>query len=145
MASARPASEGSGRQQESRDGQSRFVIPPAIDNFDDVPSPSQHRLSFASQRRQACLDSFSHDQDQDDAYYSEEEDEGDVEASNSSGGEEEQEEEEEAEESENSEEEERHGDVSQVATSRAPSKQPSSRNHVAAKLRTPRKRVQPKF
>ena len=80
MASARPASEGSGRQQESRDGQSRFVIPPAIDNFDDVPSPSQHRLSFASQRRQAGLDSISDDQDQDDGIYSEEEEEEDVEA-----------------------------------------------------------------
>ena len=102
MASARPASEGSSSEQETPDGQSHFVIPLAIDDCDDVPSPSQHRLC-ASQRRQAGLDSISDDQDQDDATQSElEEDEEDVEASNSSGGEEEQEEEEEEEESENS-------------------------------------------
>ena len=127
MASARPASEGSCRQQQTRDGQSRFVIPTAIDNFDDVPSPSQHRLSLASQRRQAGLDSFSHDQDQDDAYYSEEEEEEDGEPSNSSGGEEEQEEEEGDEECENREEKEEDGDASEVAFSRPSSKQLSSK------------------
>ena len=141
MASARPASEGLGRQQESRDGQSRFVIPPAV-LCDDVPSPSQHRLSFASQRRQAGLDSFSHEQDQDDAYSSEdEEDEGDVEASNSSGGEEEQEEEEEDEECENSEEEEEDGDASEVAFSRPSSKQLSSKDHLSKLVRNLQKEV----
>ena len=101
MASARPASEGSGSQQETPVAQSRFVIPLAIDDCDDVPSPSKHRLSYASQRRQAGLDRMSDDQDHDDGTNSED-DEEDVEASNSSGGEEEQEEEEEEEESENS-------------------------------------------
>ncbi len=96
MASARPASEGSGSEQETPDGRSRFVIPPAIEDFDNVPSPSQHRLSYASQCRQAGLDRMSDDQDQADSTHSEE-DEEDVEASNSSGGEEEQEEEEEEE------------------------------------------------
>ena len=101
MASARPASQGSGSEQETPDGQSQFVIPSPIDDCGDVPSPSQHRLSRASQLRQAGLDRMSDDRDQDDCTHSEEEDE-DVEASNSSGGEEEQEEEEEEEESENS-------------------------------------------
>ncbi len=94
-----PDGEGSCSQQETPDGQSHFVIPPAIDDCDDVPSPSQHRLSFASQRRHAGSNSISDDQDQDDATQSEEE-EGDANLSlpklqNSSGGEEEQEEEEE--------------------------------------------------
>ena len=84
MASARPASEGSGSQQETTVGQNRFVIPPAIDDCDDVPSPSQHRLSRASQLRQAGM---SDDRDHDDGTHSED-DEEDVEASNSSGGEE---------------------------------------------------------
>ena len=97
MASAHPASEGSGSQQETPDGQSHFVIPSPIDDCGDVPSPSQHRLSRASQLRQAGM---SDDRDHDDGTRSED-DEEDVEASNSSGGEEEQEEEEEEEESEN--------------------------------------------
>ncbi len=99
MAGARPASPGFGSEQETPDGQSRFVIPAPIDDCDDVPSPSQHRLQYASQLRQAGLDRMSDDQDQDDGTHSAEEDEG-VEASNSSGGEDEQEEEEEEEESE---------------------------------------------
>jgi hypothetical protein len=111
-----------------------FVIPPAIDDCDDVPSFSLHRLQFASQLRQAGLDSISDDQDQDDATHSEE-DEEDVEASNSSGGEKEQEEEEEEDESKNSEEEEQDGDASEVATSRAPSKQPLSQNYFAMLVR----------
>ncbi len=61
MASARPASEGSGSEQETPDGQSRFVIPAPIEDCDDVPSPSQHRLSRASQLRQAGLDRTSDD------------------------------------------------------------------------------------
>ena len=64
MASARPASEGSGSEQETPDGYSRCVIPPAVEDCDDVPSPSQHRLSRASQHRQAGLDSISDDHDQ---------------------------------------------------------------------------------
>ena len=40
MASARPASQGSGSEQETLDGQSRFVIPPAVEDCDNVPSPS---------------------------------------------------------------------------------------------------------
>ena len=141
MESARPALEGSGRQQETRDGQYRFVIPTALDNFDDVPSPSQHRLSLASQRRQAGLDSVSHDQDQHEAYYSEEADEDDDEASNSSGGEEEQEEEEAEEESENSEEEEEDGVASEVVFSRPSSKQLSSKDHLSKLVRNLQKEV----
>ena len=131
MASARPASEGSGSQQETPVAQSRFVIPPAIDDCDDVPSPSQHRLSRASQLRQAGLDRMSDDRDQDDCTHSEEEDE-DVEASYSSGGEDQLEEEleEEEEESDNSDEEEQDGDASEAASSCAPSKQPSSHNQL---------------
>ena len=87
MASARPASASSGSEQETPDGQSHFVIPSPIDDCGDVPSPSQHRLPYASQRRQAGLDRMSDDQDQDDGPHSEEEEDG-VEASNSSGGEE---------------------------------------------------------
>ena len=75
MASARPASQGSGSEQETPDGQSHFVIPPAIEDCDNVPSPSQHRLSRASQFREAGLDCMSDDQDQDDGSFSEEEDE----------------------------------------------------------------------
>ena len=103
MVSARPALQGSGSEQETPDGQSCFVIPSAIDDCNHLPSPSQHRLSYASQHRQAGLDRDSDEQDQHDATHSVEE-EGDAEASNSSGGEEEEEEEEE-EESEKSEEE----------------------------------------
>ncbi len=129
MASARPASEGSGSQQETPDGLSRFVIPHAVEDCDDVPSPSQHRLSRASQLRQAGLDRMSDDRDQDDRTHSEEEDE-DVEASNSSGGEDQQEEEEEEEEYANSDEEEQDGDASDAGFSRAPSKQQSSHNQL---------------
>ncbi len=68
MASARPASQGSSSEQETPDGQSCFVIPPAMD-CDDVPSPSQHILPYASQRRQAGLHHISDDQDQDAADY----------------------------------------------------------------------------
>jgi hypothetical protein len=119
MASARPASQGSSSEQETPDGQSRFVIPSAIDDCDDVPSPSQHRLPYASQRSQACLDSISDGQDQDDDTPSHsKEEEGDAEASNSTAGEEEKEEEEEEEESENSEEEEQDGDQIQLHTRR---------------------------
>ena len=75
MASARPASQGSGSEQETPDGQSRFVIPSPIDNCDAEPSPSQHRLPRASQFRQAGMDGMSDDQDQDDGSFSEEEDE----------------------------------------------------------------------
>ncbi len=71
MASACPASEGSGSQQETPDGQARFVIPAPIEDCDHVPSPSQHRLPYASQLRQACLDCMSDDQDQDDGTHSE--------------------------------------------------------------------------
>ncbi len=126
MASARPASQGSGSEQETPDGHNRFVIPSPIDDCDDVPSPSQHRLPYASQRRQAGLDSISDDHHQVDDTHSEKE-EGDAKASNSSGGEEEEEEEAEEEESENSEEEEQDGDqiqgndlsdASEVASSR---------------------------
>jgi hypothetical protein len=129
MASASPALEGSGSQQETPVAQSRFVIPSPIDDCDDVPSPSQHRLSRASRRRQACLDRMSDDQDHDDGTHSED-DEEDAEASNSCGGEEEQEEEEEEEESEDYDEEEQDGDASEAATSCAPSKQPSSHNQL---------------
>ena len=134
MASARPASQGSGCEQETPDGQSRFVIPSAIDDCDHVPSPSQHRLSRASQLRQAGLYCMSDDEDQDDGTHSEEEDE-DVEASNSSGGEEQQDEEEEEEENENSYEEEQDGDASDAASSRAPSNQPSSHNQLEMLVR----------
>ena len=71
MASARPASQGSGSEQETPDGQSRFVIPAPIEDCDDVPSPSQHRLPRASQFRQAGLDRMSEDQDLDDGTHSE--------------------------------------------------------------------------
>jgi hypothetical protein len=137
MASARPASQGSGSQQETPDGQSHFVILPAIEDCDNVPSPSQHRLSRASQFRQAGLGCMSDDQDQDDGTLSEEEDEDD-EGSNSSGGEDQQEEEdleEEEEESEGFDEEEQDGDASEAASSRAPSKQPSSRNQLEMLVR----------
>jgi hypothetical protein len=137
MASARPALQGSGSQQETPDGQSRFVIPPAINDCDDVPSSSLHRLQYASQLHLAGLDRISDDPDQVNDTPSEEEEEV-AKASNSSGGEEEQEEEEEEEESENSKEEDQDGDQIQgddlafeVASSRAPSKQPSSQNHLA--------------
>ena len=112
MASARPASEGSGSQQETPDDQTRFVIPPAIDDCDDVPSPSQHRLSHASQLSQACLDRMSDDWDHDDGTHSEDD------------------EEEEEEENENSDEEEQDGDASEAASSSAPSKQQSSHNQL---------------
>ena len=149
MASARPASQGSGSEQETPDGQSCCVSPSAIDDCDHLPSPSKHRLSYASQRRQAGLDRISDDQDQDDDTHSEEE-EGDAKVSNSSGGKEEEEEEEEEEESENSEEEEQDGDqiqgddlsdASEVASSRAPSKQQSSQKHLAMLVRNFQKEV----
>ncbi len=134
MASARPASQDSGCEQETSDGQSRFVILPAIDDCDDVPSPSQHRLPRASQFSQACLDRMSEDQDLDDGTHSEdgddEDDEDEVKASNSSGGEEEQDEEEEEEESDGYDEEEQDGYASEAASSRAPSNQPSSHNQL---------------
>ena len=147
MASTHPALQGSCSEQETTDGQSSFVTPPSIN--DCVPSPSQHRLPYASQRRQAGLDSISDDQDQVDDTHSDEE-EGDAEASNSSGGKEEEEEEEEEEESENSEEEEQDGDQlqgddlnggSEVASSRAPSKQQSSQKHLAMLVRNLQKEV----
>ncbi len=125
MASARPASQGSGSEQETLDGQSRFVIPPAVEDCDNVPSPSQHRLPYASQLRQVGLGRMSDDQDHDDGTHSED-DEEDVEASNSSGGEEEHDEEEEEEECEDYDEEEQDGYASEAASSRAPSKHPSS-------------------
>jgi hypothetical protein len=134
MASARPASEGSGSQQETTVGQNRFVIPPAIDDCDDVPSPSQHRLSRASQLRQAGM---SDDRDHDDGTHSED-DEEDVEASNSSGGEEEHDEEEEEEEEaeeEDFDEEEQDDYASEAASSRAPSKHPSSHNQLEMLVR----------
>ncbi len=109
MTSARPASQRSGSEQETPDDPSRFVFPPATDDCDDVPSPSQHRLQYASQRRQAGLDRISYDQDQDNDIHSEEE-EGEAEVSNSTGGKEEEEEEEEEEKSGKSEEEEQDGD-----------------------------------
>ncbi len=125
MASARPASHRSGSEQETPDGQSRFVIPPAIDDCGDVPSPSQHRLLYASQRCQAGLDRDSDDQDQDDDTQSEEE--GNSEMSSSSVGGEEEEESEKSEEEQHEDEEQ--GDNlssdSNVASSRAPSKQQS--------------------
>ena len=134
MASARPASEGSGSQQETTVGQTRFVIPPAIDDCDDVPSPSQHRLSRASQLRQAGLDGMSDDRDHDDGTHSED-DEEDVEASNSSGGEDQEEEEEEEQECESSDEKEQDSDASEAESSRAPSKQPSSHNQLEVLVR----------
>jgi hypothetical protein len=134
MASARPASQGSGSEQETLDGQSCFVIPPAVEDCDDVPSPSQHRLPYASQLRQACLGRMSDDQDHDDGTHSED-DKDDVEASNSSGGEEEHEEEEEEEESENYDEEEQDGYAPEAASSRAPSKHPSSHNQLEMLVR----------
>ncbi len=73
MASARPALQGSCSEQETPDGQSRFVIPSTIDDCDDMPSLSLHRLPYASQRSQAGLDRISDDQDQDDGTHSEEE------------------------------------------------------------------------
>ena len=145
MLSPRPALQRSCCQQEIPDAQYSFVIPPAIEDCGDVPSPSQHRLTYASQRHQACLDSISDDQDQDDDTHSEEE--GDAEASNSSGGEEEeQEEDEEQEESKNSEEEEQDDDASEldseVASSRAPSRQPSSQNRLAMLVQNLQKEVE---
>ncbi len=65
MASARPASQRSGSKQETPDDQFRFVIPPAINDCDDVPSLSQHRLQYARQRREACIDPNSDNQDED--------------------------------------------------------------------------------
>jgi hypothetical protein len=140
MASARPASQGSGSEQETPDGQSRFVIPSPIDDCENVPSPSQHRLSRASQFREAGFDRMSDDRDQDDCTHSEEEDE-DLEASNSSGGEEQQDEEEEEEENENSDEEEQDGHASGAASSRAPSKQQSSHNQLEKLVRNLQKEV----
>jgi hypothetical protein len=149
MASARPASQGSGSEQETPHGQSCFVIPCAINDCDDVLSPSLHRLSYASQRSQACLDCISDDKDQVDDTHSEEE--GDAKVSNSSGGEEDEEEEEEEEESEKSDEEEQDedndqgddlSDASEVASSRAPSKQQSSQKQLAMLVRNLQKVVE---
>jgi hypothetical protein len=134
MASARPASQGSGSEQETPDGQSHFVIPSPIDDCGDVPSPSQHRLSRASQFRQAGVDGMSDDQDQDDGSFSEEADE-DGGGSNSSGGEDQEEEEEEEQECESSDEKEQDGDASEAESSRAPSKQPSSHNQLEVLVR----------
>jgi hypothetical protein len=108
MASASAALQRSSSEQETPDGQSHVVIPPVIDDCDVVPSPSQHRLSFASQHRQASLDSIGDDKDQDDDTHSEEE-EGDAERSIPSEGEEEEG------DCKNSEEEEQHEDEAMIS------------------------------
>ncbi len=142
MASARPASQRSCSEQETPAGQFRFVIPSAIDDCGVVPSPSQHRLLYASQRRQAGLDRISDDKDQHYATHSEKE-EGDAEISSSSEGEEEKEESEKSEEEGQHEDEEQDDDLSHesdVASSRAQSKQQSSQNQLVMLVRNLQKR-----